>query len=424
MEMMIKAFQEPTRPVSIKFQLSFGLANAGASIALLPVLNILIPAQVAQLDPAHSATNLAIVLATGAAGALISSPLSGALSDRTTSRLGRRTPWILIGMVTTTLGLGILAIQQSIFVLAAGWFMTQFFGNILLSSYNAIIPDRVPVYQRGTTQAIVGLSTPLIMAFSIYYLGKLSHLATGYLTLSILLVLLTIVFLSFFREPQLPTGILPPLSLKAFIKSLWINPRQNPDFGMAWIFWFMIWSAYALSAGGFQYLFLQNAIHYSTLFPGHSPQEGVATIQILYIIAGIPLMTLAGVLSDRMKSRKIFVTIGASLLACGLFLLGIAPAWGWVKLAGAFIGAGFWIYYTIGLAMISQLLPAASDRGKDLGVVNIAATLPQMIMPWIGAWIINTIGIEKRASYLVMFCSGAAIALGAVLFLQRIKKVP
>ena len=40
------------------------------------------------------------------------------------------------------------------------------------------------------------------------------------------------------------------------------------------------------------------------------------------------------------------------------------------------LGVGFGAYWAVALAMLMQVLPAASGRAKDLGVVNIANSLP------------------------------------------------
>src|SRR5512137_835452 len=99
---MTQALQEPTERVSLALQILLGLANASAVLAVLPVLTILIPAQVAQVDLERSATNLALVLPLGALGAMIGNPLAGALGDRTTSPMGRRRPWIVAGALATS----------------------------------------------------------------------------------------------------------------------------------------------------------------------------------------------------------------------------------------------------------------------------------------------------------------------------------
>ena len=66
--------------------------------------------------------------------------------------------------------------------------------------------------------------------------------------------------------------------------------------------------------------------------------------------------------------------------------------------------------------MITQKLPSASNRGKDLGVINIASTLPQIIMPWVGAMVVNEFGVENSLSYQILFLIGCvAISLAVIL---------
>jgi len=422
MEYPAEALSEPVLPVSLGFQIRLGLANAGTNITLLPVLVVLIPAQVTQLDPLHSANSLALVLALGAVGALVGNPLAGALSDRTTSRFGRRRPWLLIGSVGACLGLALLAASRSIALMAAAWFIVQFFGNVLLSSYGAILPDRVPAQQRGTTQAIIGLSSPIAIIISDLFFTQVRELRFAYYPIIAAQLILTLSFILFYREPQLPRGILPPFHLKSFLASFWVNPRQFPTFGLLWLVWLLAWTGYNLGTGGFFFLYVKNITRYEAIFPGHQIKEGIAVLQMLQIAIGIPLMMTFGVFSDRLQKRKPFVLGGILGVGIGLALLICFSGWSMVLVASLFIGAGFLLYYSLGVAMISQKLPSASNRGKDLGVINIASTLPQIIMPWVGAAVVNALGPESAISYQVLFLIGL-LATGTAVMLLYSKRL-
>ncbi|MFL6601860.1 MAG: hypothetical protein ACJ8R9_11075 [Steroidobacteraceae bacterium] len=59
------------------------------------VLQVLLPNQIQDIDPAGKATNLGVLFAITSVFSTTITPLSGALSDRTRSRFGRRTPWIV-----------------------------------------------------------------------------------------------------------------------------------------------------------------------------------------------------------------------------------------------------------------------------------------------------------------------------------------
>ncbi len=420
---MIQALSEPSERVSVGFQVVFSLANASALLSLMPVLTILVPAQVSRIDTAQTAANLAIVLPAGAVGAFIGNPLGGAMSDRTTSRFGRRRPWIFVGSVATAGGLGLLANSYSIIWLAIGWFLVQFFGNILLSSYTAIMPDRVPVEQRGTTQAIMGLASPIFMIAGAYYLGQVQDFRSGYYPIILVMIVINAIFLGAYRETALPRGSLPRLSLRNFAGSFWIKPRSNPEFSLAWLAWLMVWTGYGLGTGGFLFLYLQNVVGYETLFAGHAVKEGISYIQILSTACGVPIMMVAAILSDRLKQRKIFIMGGVALVMGGMILLGVSSTWVVVACAGTMIGVGFSIFYSLGLAMISQILPSSSSRGKDLGVINIASTVPQIILPGIGAAVLGAFNISSPTGFQILFGAGFLFLICGVWMMRNIRSI-
>jgi len=417
-----EAFAEPERPVDLRFQILLALASAGATATLLPVLIVLIPTQTTAIDPLNSASSLALVMALGAVGAMIGNPLAGALSDRTTSRLGRRRPWLLIGMLGNALGLVLLANSASIAALALGWFMAQFFGNMMLSGCGAVVPDRVPVAQRGTTQAIIGLATPAAILISDLLFASVSDVRAAYYPLIAANVLLTGLFVLTYREPVLPASARAPFHLKTFLASFWISPRGNPVFARLWSLWLLIWLGYTVATGGYFYLYLQNVIGFEQLSPGRAVKEAVALLQLAQIVVGVPLMLGAGILSDRIHSRKVFVVGGAVAILGGLLLLTFVHSWSAAAAASVIIGGAFWTLYSLGVAMITQMLPSASDRGKDLGVINIASTIPQIVMPFVGAAIVNGLGIANAVGYAALFGIAAASMALALVMLRTLPR--
>jgi MFS family permease len=416
------AYQEPTRPVSLGFQVLLGLANAGATITLIPVLSVLIPTQVTQIDSIQPANSLALVLTAGAVAALVGNPLAGALSDRTTSRFGRRRPWLLIGTTGATLGLAMLANSSSILLMAVAWFIMQLFGNVLFSSYNAIVPDYVPVQQRGTTQAIIGMFSPVTVILCDLLFTQVRDLRSAYPPIIAAQLFLAILFILFYREAKMESAGLPRFQLKSFLASFWISPRKFPTFAIAWMFWFVLWLGYNVGTGSFLFLYVKNITHYESLFPGHLVQDGMATVQMLQTAIGMPVMLVAGVLSDRSGRRKIFVLLGAVLLVAGLVSLICVSSWAMVLVSSVSMGIGFWIFYNLGLAMITQLLPSAADRGRHLGVINIASTLPQVIMPSVGAAIVNAFGVAAPGGYQILFGLGALAVICGILLLRFIRE--
>jgi MFS family permease len=144
----------------------------------------------------------------------------------------------------------------------------------------------------------------------------------------------------------------------------------------------------------------------------------VTTFQI--ILTGTLLISsvLSGMLSDKFGRRKVFV-MGASLvIALAFLILAFWQTWTGVQLAAAVLGIGFGAYLGVDIALITQVLPSANARGKDLGVINIANALPQVVGSATAALVITV-----SHSYTILFVLAALLAsLGAVL-IQQIKSV-
>ncbi|SDO88553.1 hypothetical protein SAMN04487981_11493 [Streptomyces sp. cf386] len=66
---------------------------------------------------------------------------------------------------------------------------------------------------------------------------------------------------------------------------------------------------------------------------------------------------------------------------------------------------------SVDFALMTDVLPKALDRGKDLGVINVANALPQVAAPALAAPVVTYLG-GYRVLYLVAAVAGLA---GAVL---------
>ena len=92
---------------------------------------------------------------------MFANPFFGKMSDRTTSRLGMRRPWMIIGLVGGSLGILIVALAPSIPVVLVGWCIAQLFFNALLAAQVAVLPDQVPTAQRGLVSGVLGVCLPI-----------------------------------------------------------------------------------------------------------------------------------------------------------------------------------------------------------------------------------------------------------------------
>jgi MFS family permease len=81
-------------------------------------------------------------------------------------------------------------------------------------------------------------------------------------------------------------------------------------------------------------------------------------------------------------------------------------------------GLGFGCFSAVDQALMSEVLPSAKSYGKDLGVVNIAATLPQVLAPTVAGVIILLFG-----GYLALFPIGIVLAVLGAFAVWPIKAV-
>ena len=116
--------------------------------------------------------SLALVAGTGALLAMFGNPIFGKLSDRTSSPFGMRRPWMVIGLVGGSLGILIVALAPSIAIVLVGWCIAQLLFNALLAAMVAVLPDQVPIGQRGLISGILGVGMP-IASVSATFLVKL-----------------------------------------------------------------------------------------------------------------------------------------------------------------------------------------------------------------------------------------------------------
>ncbi len=141
---------------------------------------------------------------------------------------------------------------------------------------------------------------------------------------------------------------------------------------------------------------------------------------ILVYLAGVVVTAVAGgVISDRTGRRKLPVTISGLVMAVSAILLALRPQWPAVIAAAAIMGLGFGVYLSVDAALVTQVLPSAAGRAKDLGLINIANSGPQVLAPAIAAPLVSELG-----GYPALYLSVAVITVLGSVFVRRIRSVP
>lgn len=411
------ALAEPTRPVSAFWVAGISLANLGMWMAFFGPLQVLLPEQIALIDPDGKETSLAWVTGVGAFFSMVGTPLAGALSDRTTSRFGRRRPWILAGSVLGCLGLIVLGQQSSVLGVLVGWSFVQASMACLLATLLASVPDQVPVRQRGVISGWVGIPQSVGVVTAVLLVTvAVTGIAPGYTLLGVLVLLCALPFALTAPDPALPPEARPAWNV--YLRNLWISPRAYPDFGWAWVTRFLVQTGNAMFTLYLLY-FLRDRVGYEELFPGSSAAEGLLILIVIYTTASVFTTVVAGLISDRIGRRRGMVCLSGVVMTVPALALALSPTWTTGLICAVLFGVGFGIFLSVDNALVTQVLPTASGRAKDLGIVNIASAGPQVIAPVLAGPIVVHLG-----GYPVLYTvCGVLTLLGGVL-VWRIKGVP
>jgi MFS family permease len=364
--------------VGWRFMSLYTLAFISINLVFQAPILVTLPLKVNSLVGIEQAPkNLALIAGIGALVAMFGNPFFGRMSDRTSSPLGMRRPWIVIGLVGGSLGIVIVALAPNILLVLVGWCIAQLFFNALLAALIAVLPDQVPSAQRGQVSGVLGVCLP-IAAVSGTFLVKLF---TGHPLATFLVPCATggffiLLFAVALKDRRLSKADRPIWSLREFASTFYVKPRTSPDFAWAFASRFMFLLAYALLTT-YEAYFLLGKIGSAV---ADVPQQiflGTIVQSVVIVAASL----IAGKLSDRSGRRKIFVFIASIVYGLAMFTVAIASNFNGFLVGMAISGLGFGIYTAVDLALVADVLPSKHNVAKDLGVFNIAGALPFSLAP-------------------------------------------
>ncbi|MFC4064160.1 MFS transporter [Actinoplanes subglobosus] len=399
-----------------KLIVAMALAQLGAYLTILTPVIVTMSIRVAQIAPDDKAAALGTVLSVGAVLALIGNPFFGAMSDRTTSRFGRRRPWLIGGMVVGFAGLMVVALGGSIAVLTAGWALAQLGVNATLSTLTALLPDQIPVQQRGRVSGILGLMTSVaILAGSALAAALAGNAvlmfavpsAIGVATVALLVVVL--------KDRPAEKGHFAPYRFREFLHTFYVSPRRHPDFVWNIVSRFLIWMGLA-SVTTYQAYLLIDRFGYTT----DNVANGILLSTLISTGGLVVGSAVGGTLSDRTGRRKPFVLGAGLVVTAALVVIAFAGSFGVFLAASLLFGLGQGVYLAVDLALATDVLPDPDDAAKDMGVLNIANALPQSLVPILAAPIL-AVGSSDNSNYSLLFLCGAVVAIAGSLLVRMVR---
>jgi MFS family permease len=402
--------------VGPRFITLYALAYASTCLLFLAPLLVTLALKVNSIVGIKQAPqNLALVAGVGALLAMFANPFFGKLSDRTSSQLGMRRPWMVAGLLGGTVGILIVALAGDILMVLLGWCIAQLFFNALLAVQVAVLPDQVPVAQRGIVAGVLGVCVPVASVAGTYlvkvFTGNQIAMFLAPCAVGGFFILL---FASTLTDRRLAEADRRGWSLRELASTFYVNPRSSPDFAWAFASRFMFVLAYAFLVTYQAYYLLEKLGSSVHEVPG---QIFLGTlVQSVVVIVASPL---GGRLSDRTGRRKVFVLGASAVYGVALFVIAVASNFNGFLVGTAIGGFGFGMYMAVDLALVADVLPDRDRAAQGLGVLNIAGALPSSIAPGI-APVILAIG---GGSYGVLYAVAGVCALAGAVAILPVKGV-
>ena len=425
----------PTKRASGSWIFKLSLAYLGVNITWAGPGQVLMAPQIQWLTEntplafftESKETNLAIISFVAGVFALISTPLWGALSDRTSSRWGKRTPWITVGTILVSITLVTTGFAWSLPALLISWVAMQTAINAIISPLSAAMPDHVPVNQRGLVSGWWGFTYTLavvlgtaIGTITTAVWPTMTGITMGYIFCAVACVLSVIPFITDRWERGAKPEEHAPFDWKALAACYYIDVRKNRDFGWAWLSRFLVTLCSAIALF-YLYFYLQDHIG---LVPdggtgtGLRVADGVLILTAVYALSVFLTVVTAGGWSDRVGRRRIFVAVAAVLYVCACVLMAFASSFPITIVAALILGLGTGVFTSVDFALVTEVLPSSADSGKDLGIIHLAIGLPNVLAPVVAAFAVQTLG-----GYTALYMVAAGLAVVGAILVYRIKSV-
>jgi MFS family permease len=374
----------------------FALAAAGGAVAYVPLLTVLLPQRIADLQGSEDVAALAQVTFLGAVMASLANIGVGMLSDQSRTRR----PWIIAGLVASNALLLAVGRAENVAQITALVMVWQVALNLMLSPLMAWAGDCFPDSQKGLLGGALALSPALgalagTLVTSSGLVAPDARLALVALLVSVLVLPAVVLgggrarraLMAKDAAPAEPFALRDPVVLRMWAARLLVQIAEGGMFAFL-LFWLR------------------------SIAPDY-PEHGVANIFSMVLVCAVPLSLLLGRWSDR-HGRPVRPLV-ASALVCAAGLLVMAAA-GTLPLAitgYVLFAIAAAIFLALHASQTLRVLPAPQHRGRDLGLFNLTNTVPGMVMPWL------TVMLVPQFGYSALFVLLAALAAASAGLLAR-----
>ncbi len=374
----------------------FALAAAGGAVAYVPLLTVLLPQRIADLQGGEDIAALAQVTFLGAVMASLANIAVGMLSDRTRVRR----PWIIAGLIASNALLLVVGEAGSVRELVVLVMVWQVALNLMLAPLMAWAGDCFPDEQKGVLGGALALSPALgALAGSLVTYAGLVEPGARLMLVALLVSALVLPAVLLGGGRERPALMAPAETAGPFAVRDRVVLRM--------------WAARLLVqvAEGGMFAFLLYWLR--SIAPGY-PEHGVANIFSAVLVCAVPLSLILGRWSDR-NARPVRPLVASAILcAAGMLVMAAAGTLAWAIAGYVLFAVAAAIFLALHASQTLRVLPAPQHRGRDLGVFNLTNTVPGMVMPGL------TVMLVPQFGYAALFVLFAGLSLTSAALLGQV----
>lgn len=350
-----------------------------------------------------------VVLSAGGLAGIIIAPIAGRLSDRTPSRIGRRRPWAIGGSLCAALGLFLTGAAHGPLLVGGAWVIASLGISTASAALTALIADQLES-QRGAASAaassaqavgiVVGVGAVVLLGLGI---------GASYTVLAVFIIVVGSGTAILLPDPPPLHPVLRELNERAELSRASISSLLDPSFTRLLVSRFIVNVGNAFGTALLLFFLL-----YGLKVPAAVAEDRLLLLIVIYTIFVVAASILVGMISDRSGNRRLWAIVSGLVQASSGILILISPNFTTTAIAAGIMGTGYGAYMAVSLAFATDLLLDPDDHARDLGLVNSAANLGQLVGPLLGAGLVALVG----GFWLLFACAAATSALGALLTLS------
>ncbi len=357
------------------------------------------------------------IMALDNALALFLLPFFGALSDRTSTRFGKRTPFIVVGTLIAVTFMVLIPYADSrknfpLFFIALGIVLLSM--SFYRSPAVALMPDLTPKPLRSRANAIINLMGAVGAIFSLFMMSILIPKEENpsyffvFLTIGILMISAVVVLLLTINEKKLSKemqGFNDKQDLDEKLASNGGNDEISADVKR---------SLYFILASIFLWFTAYNAV--TTAFSRYATRVwglvGGGFANALLVATGAAILSYIpiGFISSRFGRKKTII-IGISLMSLsyffGFLFLEYSPL---INVVFAFTGIG-WAAISVNSYPMVVEMASSSNIGKYTGLYYTFSMSAQIFTPILSGFLLENISYRTLFPYSVIFSLGSLVTM-------------